>query len=361
MDMARESKRWVELGIIEPAQRERILALYAEQGVSLAVLGILWIGGALVFLGVAFFLGMVWDELGALRGPLIGGIVAAFAGAGVVVRRRQPELEKTGVALLVIGGLLFPAALGVTWEDLFGSSGHFFPLLTVCAVVYALVGLRLRSRAFCVLFAAALFFLGEEVIRDKSFNALFPLVQLGVVRKLSDVFPLVFLTLGGTLVGLSFLAGRKQDYAHLRGTLLACGLIVALLPALVGGVLRPFKGLKLALAIASCLGGMWLSVALRSSRNFWFSGACLVGAFLILFADVFDDSLAFTAFAIVTGLLTMGAGSYAATRKNTWFERWFREEDALVDAEQEAPQLTVAAEAPTAAEAPSSGSEEPQP
>lgn len=347
MDMARESKRWVELGIIEQAQRERILALYAEEGVSLAVLGVLWIGGALVFLGVAFFLGMVWDELGALRGPLIGGIVAAFAGAGAHVQRKRPELEKTGVALLVIGGLLFPGALGVTWEDLFGSSGHFFPLFTICAVVYAVVALRLRSRAFCVLFSAAVFCVGEEVIRDESFNALFPLVQLGLVNRLSDAFPLVFLLLGGTLIGLSFLAGRKRDYAHLRGTLLACGLMVALLPALVGGVTRPFKELKLALAIASCIGGMWLSVVLRSSRNFWFSGSCLVVAFLILFADVFEDSMAFTAFAILTGLLTMGAGSYAATRKNTWFERWFREEDALID-HQEEPAAPPPAESPAA-------------
>jgi len=206
------------------------------------------------------------------------------------------------------------------------------------------------------------FWVGEEVIRDRSFNALFPLVQLGVVRKLSDVFPLVFLTLGGTLAGLSFLAGRKQDYAHLRDTLLACALIVGLLPALVGGLIRPFKGLKLALAIGSCVGGMWLSVALRSSRNFWFSGSCLVGAFLILFADVFDDSLAFTAFAIVTGLLTMAAGSYAATRENTWFERWFREEDALVDAEPATASESAGAEAKRGTEGASEdrdGTEEP--
>jgi hypothetical protein len=329
MDVGQESKRWLNLGIIDETQRRQILSLYDNEGISLAVLGILWVGGALVFLGVAFLLGIAWEDLGASRGLIVGLIDAAFFAGGVWIGRSQPTLEKTQGALLVIGGLLLPMALGVTYEDLFGSSGHFLPLVVVCGSIYAGVAWRLRSRAFCFLLAFSLFWLGEEIVRDTSFSALFPLVQLGVVSKLSDVFPVVFLTLGGVLVGLAFLAGRHRDYAHLRGTLLACGLLVALLPALVGGLMRPFKGFKLFLALAASLGSMGLAVALRESRSFWLSGACLVGAFLILFGDFFENSVAFMIFAVVLGLATMAAGTYLGTQKDTWVQRLFADEDTV--------------------------------
>ncbi|MGE0709193.1 MAG: DUF2157 domain-containing protein [Planctomycetota bacterium] len=327
MDIQQESKRWLTLGIIDEEQRAKILSLYAGQGSSLAVLAFLWVGGALVFLGLSFLLAMIWNELGAARGFLVGLLDAVFFGGGALLRRTHPESEKSSMALLVIGGLLLPLAIGVTWEDLFGSSGHFLPLVALCGALYALLAVRLRSRAFCCLFAAALFFAGEEVIRDRAFDAFFPLVQLGVVDRLEHVFPLVFLTLGGALAGLSFAAGRVRGYTELRGTLLACGLLLALLPAIVGACFGPYKDLKMFLAIAGALGGMGVSVLLRQSRCFWLSGACLVLAFLVLFGEFFHDSAGFFLFAIVVGLVTMGAGSYLATRRGTWFDRLFAEEE----------------------------------
>ena len=72
---------------------------------------------------------------------------------------------------------------------------------------------------------------------------------------------------------------------------------------------------------------MSLSVALRQVRCFWLAGACLFGALLVLFGDIFDDSVAFTVFALILGLVTMGFGTYVGTGRALWFKRLFGEDE----------------------------------
>lgn len=323
-DLERESARWVDQQIIDADQRARLLALYPDEGgLSLGVLAIFWVGGALLFLGIAFLLSIMWNDLGPLRPVVVVAIDAAFFAGGGVLLRSRPDMARTGMALLIIGGLLLPPALGVTWEELFGSSGHPLPLVAVVTGVYAALAWRLRSHAFSVLFVAGLFFMGEEVIRDdEQFGALFPLVQLGIVRDLEEVFPIVFYSLAAFVAGGAWLVGRVEGFAHLRSTLWVCALLLGLLPGLAGTFARN-RELHTALVIVACLGGMALSVVLRERKAFWVAGAGLVISLLILFGMIFEDSLAFTCFAIVLGALILGAASYLAVKKNTWLDRLF--------------------------------------
>lgn len=329
-DVARESARWLETGIIDADQRARILALYPDEGgLSMGVLAIFWTGGALLFLGLAFLLGILWDDLGPLRMLSVMAVDAAFFGGGAWLLRARPALARTGMALLVIGGLLLPPALGIAYEDLFGSSGHPMPLVVFCTAVYAGLGWRLRSHAFAVLFAAGLFVIGEEVIRDhERFGALFPLVQLGLVSRLSDVFPLVFYSQAALVGVLAFLAGRTESHAHLRPTLWVCALLLGLLPGLAGCFQRKYDELHITLAILASLGGMGLSVVMRERKAFWVAGAGLVGALLILFGTFFEDSVAFTCFAIVLGALILAAGSWLAVQKDSFLDRLFGDRPA---------------------------------
>lgn len=330
-DVERESARWVEAGIIDQDQRARILALYpeGEGGPSMGVLAILWTGGALLFLGIAFLLGILWDDLGPLRVVATLALDAAFFGGGAWLLVRRRELERTAMALLVIGGLLLPPALGLAYEDIVGSSGHPLPLVVLCGAVYAALALRLRSHAFSVLFVAALFVMGEEVVRDDDrFGFFFPLVQLGLVSELSDVFPLVFYSQAALVTLLAFLAGRTETHSHLRPTLWVCALLLALLPGLVGCFQQKYEHLHVALALLASLGGMGISVALRERRAFWVAGAGLVGALLVLFGKFFEDSVAFTCFAIVLGALILAGGTWLATQKRSWLDRLFGDDSA---------------------------------
>lgn len=325
-DVARESARWVEAGIIDQDQRARMLALYpeGEGGPSMGVLAILWTGGALLFLGIAFLLGILWDDLGPLRVVSVLALDAGFFGAGAWLLRAQRGLQRTAMALLVIGGLLLPPAVGLAYEDLFGSSGHPLPLVVFCGAVYAVLAWRLRSHAFAALFVLALFFMGEEVIRDdEQFGALFPLVQLGLVDQLSDVFPLVFYSLAAAVGGLAFLAGRTETHGHLRPTLWVCALLLGLLPGLAGCFQHRYEHLHMALAILASLAGMGLSVTMRERKAFWVAGAGLVAALLVLFGQFFEDSVAFTCFAIVLGALILAGGTWLAVQKRTWLDRLF--------------------------------------
>ena len=88
-DLDGESRRWVTEGIIDDAQRERIVSLYperaAEEGsLSLVVLGILWIGGALVFLGLAFLLAIIYEDLPVfVRVPILLLVDGFFFATGL--------------------------------------------------------------------------------------------------------------------------------------------------------------------------------------------------------------------------------------------------------------------------------------
>lgn len=343
MDLDRETRAWVDAGIISAEQRARILARYPggaadspraaagdgadgegeESGVSLAVLAILWAGGALVFLGLAFLLGILWDKIGFVRALVLMAFTAAFFAGGAALLRRRPELEKTGMALLVIGVLLFPGTFGVTYEDLFGSSGHYMGLIAITTAVYALLAVKLRSRAFSVLGSLGCFWAGLEVIRDSArWGPVVPLVQLGIVDRLEDVFGIVFLTVALLPFGLSFLAGRDARFAHLRGTLFVSSFFVGLLPADFGGLNR-YEGLNSLMAIGASLAAIVASVLFRQRRAFWVAGGSLVIALLVLFGSVFKDSIAFTIFAILLGLVTMGAGAYLSIVQKTWLDRLF--------------------------------------
>jgi hypothetical protein len=325
MDLRREAERWQALGIIDAEQRRRIVELYAAQGPSLAVLAIFWVGGALLFLGVAFLLAIVWNDLGPLRVPLVLALDGAFFAAGAGLRRARPELERTAMALLVIGGLLLPPALGIAYEDVFGSSGHPMPLVLLCAAIYAALMVWLRSHAFACLLVWSTFVAGEEVIRDQdAFGAAFPLVQLGVVGSLEDVWPLVFYSLAALTLAGSWLSGRTV-LAPLRSTLWVSGLLLGLLPGLVGMLATPYayRGLNQALGVVACLAAIGASVAARERKGFWVSGAALVVALLVLFGEVFEDSIAFTCFAIVLGAGILVVATVLATRKDTWLDRLF--------------------------------------
>lgn len=324
-DVSRESARWVEAGIIDADQRARLLALYPDEGgVSMGVLAICWTGGALLFLGLAFLLSIVWWDLGPLRVVSVVAIDAGFFAGGAWLLRARPTLGRTAMALLVIGGLLLPPALGLTYTELFGSSGHPFPLVAFCTAVYAAIAWRLRSHAFAVLAVAGLFLLGEEVIRDhERFGALFPLVQLGLVSRLSDVYPIVFYSEAALVGVLAFLAGRGESHAALRPTLWVCALLLGLIPGLVGGLESRHEELHTALAILASLAGMALSVVMRERKAFWVAGSGLVVALLILFGNFFEDSVGFTCFAIVLGAVILGAGAWLAARKDTWLDRLF--------------------------------------
>jgi hypothetical protein len=136
------------------------------------------------------------------------------------------------------------------------------------------------------------------------------------------VFPIVFYSLAALVLALAALAGRHERFAHLRPTLWVSALLLALGPGLFG-TFEGAKRLNMAMVLAASVGGMVGSVVLRERKAFWAAGAGLVLALLILFGQFFDDSIAFTCFAIVLGVLILAAATWLSFQKDTWLDRVF--------------------------------------
>ena len=118
-------------------------------------------------------------------------------------------------------------------------------------------------------------------------------------------------------------AGRFPAVAGLRSTLVVCGYLVGLGPALVAALLDDGFSLNMIMALGATLAAMAVSVATRERAAFWVGGASLVVVMLIVFAKVFEDSVAFTLFAIFLGAVTLVIGSVVAVKKPAFIERWF--------------------------------------
>jgi hypothetical protein len=331
MKLDEDSLAWVEAGIITPEQREKILARYPKdtEGSSLAVLALLWAGGALVFLGIAFFMGISWEALGHVRDAILIVADLAFFGGGALLRWKRPRLAGTALALLTIGALAFPLAIGVTFDDFFGSHGHYMGLIALCGLVDGAIAVATRSRLFCVLSCLALAWAGQEVLRDQeTYAQVFPLVRMGWVRRLDDVFPVIFLTLAGVPLLAAFLAGRDARFAHLRTTLAVSGFFLGLGPSVFGGLVNDCRTFNTILGLGAPIAGIVLSILFRERKAFWVAMASLVGALLVFFGVVIDNSVVVILFAIPVGLAAIGVGTYLSVKKSTFLDRIF-EHDAL--------------------------------
>jgi uncharacterized membrane protein len=114
-----EMETWQRDGLIEPDQKERILARYrimgearekAGSGKMVTTLSIL--GAILVGIGVILFIASNWSEIprwGRVS-MIFGGMFASYGG-GFHIRYRKGNYPKVGGALIFLGALIFGAGI----------------------------------------------------------------------------------------------------------------------------------------------------------------------------------------------------------------------------------------------------------
>ena len=156
-ELEQRSVAWVQAGLINAGQRERILASETvAPGVAPRLVAIFsLLGAALVVLGIILVVSQNWDEIPKLVkvSSGIGLMIGAFA-AGYWLRFGPPEMTRTGEGVLVIGSGFFFANLALISQQYnidFNPSPLFLPvLLTTVALAYLL-----RSQPY--IFLAAVF------------------------------------------------------------------------------------------------------------------------------------------------------------------------------------------------------------
>lgn len=183
---------WVEQGLIQPAQRDRLREHYQLDSLprtagSRFALLLLLLGAVLVGLGVISFVAANWDAIPRSARAL--GSLALMVGLQVAgLRLWQQGSPRLGSALLMAGELSLGAAIGLMaqWVQIGGSlAGLFLGWgLGSLAVAYSLVHTPSGILA-CLLFAlAGITTLWEEGI-GSALDPLYPWLALGLLLPLA--------------------------------------------------------------------------------------------------------------------------------------------------------------------------------
>lgn len=118
MALARSLKRWLDAGLIEPEQAERIAAFERERVRPALVYSIAALGGLAVAIGVVSIVAANWDEIPAWT--KLGVDLAVVAALGLwLVRARESAagwLRETGVLVLYGLTLASIALIGQTYQ-----------------------------------------------------------------------------------------------------------------------------------------------------------------------------------------------------------------------------------------------------
>ncbi len=183
---------WVEQGLIQPAQRDRLREYYQldslpQTAASRFTLVLLLLGAVLVGLGVISFVAANWDAIPRWARAL--GSLALMVGLQVAgLRLRQQGSPRLGSALLVAGELSLGAAIGLMaqWVQIGGSlAGLFLAWGTgSLAVAYSLFHTPSGVLA-CLLFAlAGMTDLWQGGIHS-ALDPLYPWLALGLLLPLA--------------------------------------------------------------------------------------------------------------------------------------------------------------------------------
>ncbi|XEC93953.1 DUF2157 domain-containing protein [Paenibacillus tarimensis] len=173
--LEREAPRWVDQGIINADQSQRLLALYDEKKHGAGILPIL--GSILVGLGVLTFIAANWQAIqtGWLMLILFGLMAGFYAGGEWFCRRGD---DKLGLALAGIGLAAFGASLFLIVQKF-----HLVDFQTTSFLLWGAAGVLLtwlyRSKFLFVLAAVILNVAGcYHTISSNDFSASVPVLLL---------------------------------------------------------------------------------------------------------------------------------------------------------------------------------------
>jgi uncharacterized membrane protein len=227
---------WVEQGLIQPEQRDRLREYYQLESLprtagSRFTLLLLLFGAVLVGLGAISFVAANWDAIPRWARAL-GSLALTLGLQGAGFRLRQQGSPRLGSALLIAGELSLGAAIGLTaqWVQIGGSPAGLFLAwgLGSLAMAYSLVHTPSGILA-CLLFAlAGITTLWEEGI-GSALDPLYPWLALGLLLPLAYgcrsrwILVLALVNFG---LALERLAGRWDRSAESLTLWLLLGLAV---------------------------------------------------------------------------------------------------------------------------------------
>jgi len=261
-----------------------------------------YIGGLVMFLGIAFFVGQEWGTMGSAARILVTlGFGILFFVAATILTLRKSFLGISD-AFQLIAGLLVPSGVFVTLYELgyrdgsYGKSLIFLALGILWFVTY-LSQKRVVTAIFSILFGSIAYLL-------------FVTTYLSKLTTFPTWDPSLYLLCG---LGLSYLAIgyalKERFLKSLSGPLYFIGtpIVLGTIMALQG--YAPDQRIFWELSYPALLfGGLYLSVYLRSRSILVFSSLFLIGYVVKIMFEYFDDRLSGPLLFIFAGMVIMATG-----------------------------------------------------
>ncbi len=262
--LERETQQWVAEGIIEPAQRERILLRYsplreAEEkgGPARLITAISVMGSVLVGVGILLFVASNWSLIPkGLKLAIIFCAMLASYGAGYHLRYGRGSYPKVGASLILLGALIFGAGMFLI-AQMYHISVHYpnGPLLWGLVILPLAYLLRLQP-LMALAVVDLLIWLGLE-----THLYLWPFGPLSYLTLTT-----VYLTAGIALWGIGLMHRGLLPFKAMAGPYVAIGCLVTF----SAGFVMTFDALRIAPRVGSlysfCLGAtalFALSVVVR--------------------------------------------------------------------------------------------------
>jgi hypothetical protein len=253
----------------------------------------LYIGGTFVFMGIAVYVSMIWDDIGSLPRVIITlgtGFVAYILG---LIAMDDKKYSRAATPLFLIGAALQPSGLFVLLDEYFPSSHD---VAKAAMLVFGMVGIQhavtflARPRTSFAFFALTFFYaflsalMGKLEIEGRDVGLVISasglLVSYGLIKT-----PHAGISPFGFFCSSIMFAAAMFDYLHETA-------FDVFLIAVVAGM-------------------MWLSVQAKS-RTLLTIGVLTLLAYLGYFTDeYFKDIVGWPIALIALGLVMIGVSSYA--------------------------------------------------
>lgn len=270
-----------------------------------------YIGGAIIFIGIAVLVFQNWLNLPSAAQILVtfgSGLAAYFMGLAFL---RDPHLEKMGHTFFFLSAILTPLGLFVIFHD------RGYELTAgVHSVIYALL---------FAMFMASFLAIKKEVFL--LFSILFGTgLYFALINFLVDDFPLVeewrFNAYQVLVAGISYiLLGyyfSKNNRPHFTGFLYAFGILGFLSAGLALGGWTPDQSVFWELAFPGLVfGAIFLSIYLQAKSFLVFGSIFLMIYILKITAEYFTEGLGWPLSLVLAGFALIGIGylSFYLNRK----------------------------------------------
>ncbi|HRH93630.1 MAG TPA: DUF2157 domain-containing protein [Candidatus Peribacteria bacterium] len=266
-----------------------------------------YIGGAIVFLGIAILIGQNWSELNAFTRILVtlgSGIAAYFVGLTFV---RDARTERVGQAFFFLSALVLPLGLFVTFDQAGYQTSSAYTNVLVSG---ALSAMYMASYAafrksvlllFGIFFCTWLFFAVTSALI--SGNAVF-----GDWWRFY-AYRVLVAGLSYMLLGHYFQHSGKEEFT---GPLYGFGIFGFLGAALTLGGWTPDASVVWELLFPGLVfGAMFLSVYLRAKSFLVFGSGYLMIYILKITGEYFQEGLGWPFALVLAGLALIGVGYFA--------------------------------------------------